>query len=370
MEYLRAYMERTDQEEGPLRFVASTEGIKRDGKDLKAANWMLDNFRKNPVVLWVHGYAAGIPPIGRAVNIEAAGGKLITEIEFDKEDEFARQVESKYRRGFLNAVSVGWADVQAKDATKYDLLDISAVPVPADPQALIERERIAMRALGEEMLRVAGKIDTKNLTTIVTERRGATPPHSTPKMPEETDWDGPSEVAKAEGREQLRRMHAWVDEEQDPDLKQAYKLPHHLTSGQVVWRGVAAAMARLLQAGTQIPDADREGVYRHLRRHYEQFDKEAPEFRTLQELEALDEEAVRGLFLEGEGEMWPRLFDGARVGAVLSARNKAALEEAVTLITGVLDAASKKPEEEEREGDLQTLTGIKERLAQFPTGGN
>ena len=53
--------------------------------------------------------------------------------------EFARQVERKYRDGFLHAVSVGWDTIELDGRQRYDLLDLSAVPVPGDPSAIMER---------------------------------------------------------------------------------------------------------------------------------------------------------------------------------------------------------------------------------------
>lgn len=49
---------------------------------------------------------------------------------------------------------------------------------------------------------------------------------------------------------------------------------------RVVWNGVRSAMQVLLGArgGVDIPDPDRKSVYRHLARHYEEFDKEPPPF--------------------------------------------------------------------------------------------
>ena len=41
----------------PIPFIASTEGLKRDGKDLKAADWRLERFNdKYPVILFGHDY--------------------------------------------------------------------------------------------------------------------------------------------------------------------------------------------------------------------------------------------------------------------------------------------------------------------------
>jgi uncharacterized protein CbrC (UPF0167 family) len=95
-----------------------------------------------------------------------------------------------------------------------------------------------------------------------------------------------------------REGFAWYDEN-DPENFGSYKLPHHdIVNGRfsVVWRGVVAAMAALRGArgGVNIPAEDKQAVYNHLRRHYEEFGKEAPEFSELIESqEKGDDEEVK-----------------------------------------------------------------------------
>lgn len=105
------------------------------------------------------------------------------------------------------------------------------------------------------------------------QRKSAIPPHSTEVV--ERQWDGARAVARcpAEARS-LRALHAWVDDEADPDTKQAYKLPHHEVDeegrvGAANIRGVRAALAALAGArgGVDIPEEDVPGVRAHLERH-------------------------------------------------------------------------------------------------------
>jgi hypothetical protein len=110
---------------------------------------------------------------------------------------------------------------------------------------------------------------------------GVIPYKKYPLADPNTEWDAGEEVRKAEV-EDLKEMCAWFDSE-NPDIKTAYKLPHHKADGYTtVWRAVAAAMAALLGArgGVDIPEADRKGVYNHLAKHYDDFEKEAPEFKS------------------------------------------------------------------------------------------
>lgn len=155
--YLRGLHVRADDDtstSGPIRFVASTEGVKRDGLEIKADSWELENYRKNPVVLWSHDYWGTHLPVGRAdVNVE--GKSLIASVTFDPDDEFARAIERKYRNGFLNTVSVGW---DSRGDTN-ELLDISAVPVPGDPDALMERQIRGLASIGEKLIELTDEPD-------------------------------------------------------------------------------------------------------------------------------------------------------------------------------------------------------------------
>lgn len=118
----------------------------------------------------------------------------------------------------------------------------------------------------------------KDLSEVV-ESKGVIPFKSYPLADEGMSWDAGAEVKKAEVSD-LKKMCTWFNSA-TADAKGSYKLPHHKVSGySTVWRGVANAMARLMQAGTKIPAGDRKGCYNHLSKHYKEFDKEIPEYRA------------------------------------------------------------------------------------------
>jgi hypothetical protein len=171
LQYARAYSDtggerawRDEPAGSPIPFVASTPGVKRDGLDLRASGWKTDRFRMNPAVLWCHDHK--LPPIGNATT-EILTNRLRMPVTFDQEDPFAVTIESKVRRGVIRGCSVGWDWVDEdgqplherrltvdylRDNAFYDLTELSIVPVGSDPDALTERRRTGLRALGRELV--------------------------------------------------------------------------------------------------------------------------------------------------------------------------------------------------------------------------
>jgi uncharacterized protein len=137
-----------------FRIVASDESVDRYGDIIRAAGWQLDNFRKNPVLLY--GHQSRNLPVGKVDPIGIEGTRLIAHGEFVPEgvDPFADSVAAMFKGGFLNASSVGFMPLKKPNAiwaaddpehekwptgyeyTSHELLELSIVPVPANPNAL------------------------------------------------------------------------------------------------------------------------------------------------------------------------------------------------------------------------------------------
>lgn len=150
-----------DEPGSPINMVASTPGKKRDGLDLRPDRWRTEDFhRAGGPILWQHDHR--IPPIGNS-RATVGSDKLRVKVTFDQDDDFARKIESKLRRGFLNSASCGWDFVDAtsgevlntnrayasnlaRDAA-YSLSEVSVVAVPADPMATVERHWRALRSV-------------------------------------------------------------------------------------------------------------------------------------------------------------------------------------------------------------------------------
>lgn len=118
----------------------------------------LDAYMANPVVQFGHNYDT--PPIGKTVGLEIdqRTGDLVAEIQWDDspDNPMAQMVARQFREGYMSAVSVGFQPGEStprnrlpKDHEAYGerghlmtsprLLEISAVPVPANAEALAIR---------------------------------------------------------------------------------------------------------------------------------------------------------------------------------------------------------------------------------------
>lgn len=141
----------------PIEFTLSAPGKKRDGLTLDVQRFRFENFNRNPVALWMHGRdpARGAVPVGRWLNVGVRGtgpdATLAGELVFDQDDEFARMIENKFHREFLNAVSIMWGTERNPNGeTTYDLMEAGPVAIPADPDALIAAGRTALPELARE----------------------------------------------------------------------------------------------------------------------------------------------------------------------------------------------------------------------------
>jgi len=166
-----------------LRFVGTTATRDREGDELLLEGWDFKSFRKNPVVLWAHDYRS--PPVGRAVKVsretvapDTEGWVFDVEFASSRHNPKAEEVYNLVKDGFLNTVSVGFRSLESEmiDASsedekkrqkkepdtypgrvfkKKELLELSLVPVPANPEALMLAQSKGLKVPDE----VAAELD-------------------------------------------------------------------------------------------------------------------------------------------------------------------------------------------------------------------
>lgn len=134
-----------------LEIVGSTSKIDRDGEVISVDGWDLKNFKKNPVVLPSHMYYE--PAIGKA-KVSIKESQLIFKIEFPEAgiNPVADVYRGLYKGGFMKGSSVGFRPIEWQWGTgekdprrtflKQELLEISLVSIPANPEALVTEKGI------------------------------------------------------------------------------------------------------------------------------------------------------------------------------------------------------------------------------------
>lgn len=152
-----------ETEDRVVSFIFSDDSVDRYGDRIEARGWQLANFNANPVALFGHDSGSVENVIGRAKNVRVDGNRLVGDIEFMEAsvNPNAEVVYQMVKAGYLRAVSVGfqpldWVAAKDKSRTggidfrKQELLEISIVPIPANPNALhlAKAAGIAIERLG------------------------------------------------------------------------------------------------------------------------------------------------------------------------------------------------------------------------------
>ena len=138
-----------------MSFVASDKTRDSYGTVLMPDGWRLDRFNSNPVIGYMHNLQYASDPdavIGKG-RAYIDSDRLMIDVEFEPEgmNPKADKVWQKLEFGTLNAVSVGFVPVAGrwgegpegpnqKEETYYytdmELLEVSVVTIPANPNAL------------------------------------------------------------------------------------------------------------------------------------------------------------------------------------------------------------------------------------------
>lgn len=163
-----------DDENFIIRGIFSTGEKDRQGEIVDQTGWHLDEYMKNPVVLFCHNYDQ---VIGKAVELSVVDGKLEGAIKFASDiSELARETYMMFKEKFLNAFSVGFSNDryeidQANDTVilrENTLYEISAVSVPANAMALAKAKGMEVKAIeGFVAEKAVAVIATSNKETIL-----------------------------------------------------------------------------------------------------------------------------------------------------------------------------------------------------------
>ena len=146
-----------------VRFTISKEVVDRDGDILRASGVDFTNYMKNPVFLSFHNSREF--PLGKVTKFWVEGNTVKAIVYFPTIEELSSNPEQAsekaklvdftyhcYKTGMLNAVSVGFIPIEwietenGYDILKWELLEFSAVAVPANQDAIAE----AVKSFGDD----------------------------------------------------------------------------------------------------------------------------------------------------------------------------------------------------------------------------
>jgi HK97 family phage prohead protease len=138
-----------DEDERSVEFVISTDQVDRYGEIVDQKTWDFKSFLKNPVVFWGHTSHEPEYVLGTASDLKVSedGKQTTARLNFDTDiNPKADLVFNQIKRGTLRTVSVGFMsgkmEMDAKDddapwiLKDNELLEISVVPIPANPGAV------------------------------------------------------------------------------------------------------------------------------------------------------------------------------------------------------------------------------------------
>lgn len=128
--------------------VGSTENRDTYGDVIIQSGWNLEDFKKNPVILYAHDRCN--LPIGKATEVYVSENKLKFTVQFAP-TKAGQEIYSLLKEGYLSAFSVGLyveeskydPDTDTFFIIKATLKELSVVPVPANQEALLERVKAA-----------------------------------------------------------------------------------------------------------------------------------------------------------------------------------------------------------------------------------
>lgn len=175
-------------EEKSIVHIISTETSDRYGDIVRVDGMDATNFSKNPVVLY--GHASRAFPVGKnlwlkKIVLPNGTNGILAKTKFANIPE-GETVFKLWQDGFLNAASIGFSPIEYEkilqdgefvgyDFKKWELLEYSIVPIPANPDALrLELEQfednLVVKSLRESLVQYEENSTVKTQIEELTQR--------------------------------------------------------------------------------------------------------------------------------------------------------------------------------------------------------
>lgn len=118
-----------------MRFILTNEAVNSAGIIIMTNGLNVEEFKKNPVMLFNHD---DTKIIGRWKDIRIENNAITAEPEFDEEDEFAMEIKRKVEKGYISGTSIGIIGKKSKmvngilNITAGELREASIVALPSN----------------------------------------------------------------------------------------------------------------------------------------------------------------------------------------------------------------------------------------------
>lgn len=156
------------------RILITTNACDRDRDRVMPHGVKLENYLKNPVVMWGHSYDKPTDVIGKTTNLEITDAGIVADFELRpaaNESDPQNVVRLLWDGGWIRTASIGFRPLMAEpnefggqDFKEWELLEWSVIPIPANASAL----RLAAKALDGEQKDAAPEGETPAATVVET----------------------------------------------------------------------------------------------------------------------------------------------------------------------------------------------------------
>ena len=149
-----------DEENMTVEVVMTTNSVDRDRDVIETKGIDTTSFEENPVVLWAHDSRQ--PPIGVVTDLVKSDNMLTGTVKF-ADTLRGQEIFKLYKDGIMKTWSIGFqgidvdyrvdkdGDIEGYNFKSSELLELSAVPVPANAEALTR----AYKGIKDESLKEA-----------------------------------------------------------------------------------------------------------------------------------------------------------------------------------------------------------------------
>lgn len=166
------------------RFIISNSGLNSQGFRMLTEGALLDDFEKNPLLLWNHIRPEGnnrnqILPLGHWVDLKVEGDEISGVPFFDDDDEFAMSIFKKVENGTIRMCSAGAEPLETSDkpehivqgqtkatVTTWRLKEASICDIGSNPGSLAvqlyDHNERAIALSEESIQKLIPKIDMKD----------------------------------------------------------------------------------------------------------------------------------------------------------------------------------------------------------------